>query len=74
MWKGEYKGRHVAVKALRVYSTSDFVKITSVGSHYLAKSILRVADAGCVEVLQGGCDMEDSSPSKCAVTSGNYDG
>ncbi|KAF9645531.1 kinase-like protein, partial [Thelephora ganbajun] len=27
VWKGEYQGRHVAVKALRVYSTSDFDRI-----------------------------------------------
>ena len=31
VWKGEYQGRPVAVKALRVYSTSDFAKITRVG-------------------------------------------
>jgi len=30
VWKGEHQGRHVAVKVLRVYSTDDFVKITSV--------------------------------------------
>ena len=35
VWKGKHKGRHVAVKVLRVYSTGDFVKITSVGSHSL---------------------------------------
>ncbi|KAF9646803.1 kinase-like protein [Thelephora ganbajun] len=29
VWKGEHRGRPVAVKALRVYSTSDFDKITS---------------------------------------------
>jgi len=32
VWKGEYQGRHVAVKVLRVYSTSDFDKITNVGT------------------------------------------
>ena len=35
VWKGKHEGRHVAVKVLRVYSTSDFVKITSVGSYGL---------------------------------------
>ena len=30
VWKGEHGGRRVAVKVLRVYSTSDFDKITSV--------------------------------------------
>ena len=31
VWKGEHQGRHVAVKVLRVYSTSDFDKIMNVG-------------------------------------------
>ena len=37
VWKGEHQGRHVAVKVLKVYSTSDFDKITKVGSHRLIK-------------------------------------
>ena len=32
VWKGKYKGHHVAVKVLRVYRTSNFVKIASIGS------------------------------------------
>ena len=74
VWKGEYRGCNVAVKVLRVYSTSDVGKITSVGSRGLAKSDRRAADTDCVEVLQGSCNMEDSSSSKCAVTSRNYNG
>lgn len=35
VWKGEHQGRHVAVKVLRVYSTSDFGKVASVGSNDL---------------------------------------
>ena len=31
VWMGDHQGRKVAVKVLRVYSTSDFEKITSVG-------------------------------------------
>lgn len=31
VWKGEHKGLGVAVKVLRVYSTSDLKKITRVG-------------------------------------------
>ena len=40
VWMGEHQGRKVAVKVLRVYSTSDLNKVTSVG-HYprLAKSV-----------------------------------
>ena len=33
VWRVEHQGRHIAVKGLRVYSTSDFDKITSVGPH-----------------------------------------
>jgi hypothetical protein len=38
VWKGEHEGLKVAVKVLRVYSTSDFEKITSVGLHSLSQS------------------------------------
>ena len=30
VWRGNYEGREVAVKVLRVYMTSDFKKITRV--------------------------------------------
>ena len=30
MWKGEHKGREVAAKALRVYTTNDFERIIKV--------------------------------------------
>ena len=32
VWKGEHRGRDVAVKVLRIYSNSDFQKILDVGS------------------------------------------
>ena len=35
VWKGEYRGREVAVKVLKVYATTDLVKTTKVGSHRL---------------------------------------
>jgi hypothetical protein len=38
VWKGEYQGHSVAVKVLRVYSTSDFGKITRVGYYGLPRS------------------------------------
>ena len=31
VWKGEYCGRDVAVKVIRMYSTSDLQKMTAVG-------------------------------------------
>ena len=39
VWKGEYQGRYVAVKVLRVYSTSDIGKIVRVSLRTPAKMI-----------------------------------
>lgn len=39
VWKGEYQGREVAVKVLKVYLTSDLDKITHVGSQHLLSEI-----------------------------------
>ena len=36
VWKGEHKGRHVAVKVLKVYSTDEIGKVTSVSVAYKA--------------------------------------
>jgi len=46
VWKGKYQDRPVAVKILRVYSTSDFEKIMRVGSHVLSRGVRRPADVG----------------------------
>ena len=55
---GKHRGHKVAVKVLRVYSTSDFNNITSVGHHpSLAKSaygelmIIAIAQMFCKEVV-----------------------
>ena len=72
VWKGEHQGCHVAVKVLRVYSTSDFDKVTTVGSHIVSESVSWLADLDHVEVLQGSHNMERPSPSKCTVTFGSY--
>ena len=61
VWKGEHQGRHVAVKVLRVYSTSDFDKITSVRFSVCSKACVDwLIVPILVEVLQGGRDMESS--------------
>jgi hypothetical protein len=39
VWKGNHQGRHVAVKVLRVCSTSDTGKIASVGLRTPAKIV-----------------------------------
>ena len=77
MWMGNHQGRKVAVKVLKVYSTDDFNKITSVGHHpRLAKDAYRRAnDRGDrTDVLQGSCDMEGPLPSECTPTVGSDDG
>ena len=74
MWKGKHKGRHVAVKVLRVYSTSDFVKITGVGCHNLLKWVFGPLILVVVEVLQGGRDVECPSSSERATAVGCDDG
>jgi len=64
---GEHQGHKVAVKVLRVYSTSDFKKITSVSHRpMLGKSLYRRSDDPCdrIDILQGSYNMEDPSPSK----------
>ena len=74
---GEHQGRNVAVKVLKVYSTSDFNRITSVGyCPRLAKTVYRRADGICdrPDILQGGCNMEEPLPSKCTPAVGSDNG
>ena len=55
VWKGEYRGCDVAVKVLRVYSTSDLAKITSVSRHIPVETLHHLANAPeqrfCKEVV-----------------------
>ena len=69
VWKGEHRGRAVAVKVIRMYSNSDLQKI--IGVSYPSWSLPacpRADDILCVELLQGGCDMEDPPASECPTT------
>ena len=69
---GEYQGGKVAVKVLRIYTTSNLDKITSVGhSLKLPNGVYQADDCDLVEVLQGGNDVEKSSPSERAPTVGS---
>ena len=68
VWKGEYRGSPVVVKALRVSSTSDFDKIMSVRPMVQTKIDLITAD--CVEVLQRGCHLENPPSSECPALVG----
>ena len=71
---GEYQGRQVAVKVLKVYLTSDFDKIANVGRSRRRARSRWEADPYHVEVLQGSYDVEDPSPSKCVTTAGSDNG
>ena len=72
---GEYQGRRVAVKVLKVYSTSDFNKVINVGCLRSALNV-RVGKLTLTyaEVLQGSHDVENPSPSERVTTAGSDDG
>jgi len=77
VWAGEHQGLKVAVKVLRVYSTSDFNRITSVSRHLkLVKSTFRRVHDRCdrTDVLQGSRNMEDPLSSECAPAVGSDNG
>jgi len=65
VWKGEHCGREVAVKVIRTYTSGDLQKVIGVSSRpcYLPRFSELTKPHG-VEVLQGGCDMEEPSASK----------
>ena len=68
-WKGQHQGCHVLVKVLRpkIYSTSDFEMVTSVGFRVFSRGVFYQLMFATVAVLQGGCDLERSSPSECVT-------
>ena len=68
---GNYRGRRVAAKVLRVYLTSDLNKIRRVG-HF--KREFRPTEHDHAEVLQGGDKVEGPQPSKRLTTPGSYHG
>ena len=72
VWKGECRGRDVAVKVMKTYPSSDLQKIIGVGRCTCplstASSLTKL-----VEVLQGGSDVEVPSASECPAASGGND-
>ena len=67
VWKGQYKGREVAAKALKVYITSDLSKIRKVGGLPLIMFSTELTVSHAV-VLQGGRDVEDASSPERVTT------
>ena len=71
---GEYQGRKVAVKVLRVYLADDTGKIIGVGHlPKLMKACLKGLTS-CIEVLQGSFNMEEPPPPECASIVGSDNG
>lgn len=64
VWKGEYQGRKVAVKVLRMYVSSDLDKITSVC--FRLGSSESSADQVFAEIQQRSYNVEKPQKSKCA--------
>ena len=69
MWEGRHNGKNVAAKALRICRRSDLGQIRKVSwwRSQLDTSI-NEPTMSRTEVLQGGCGMECSLPSKCAAS------
>ena len=73
VWKGKLEGVHVAIKVLRVFSTSDFEKIKGVSFQVLSKTFSVRLTLAVAEVLQGSHELEDSPTPKRATTVGSDD-
>lgn len=70
MWKGEYDGQDVAVKVIRTYSNRELQKMIKVGcSLYSIWVYSALTMVPCIEVLQGGDDLEIPSTSERLATS-----
>jgi len=69
VWKGVSDGQEVAVKVIRLSQTDDQEKIRRVGGRQPSLPFARVDKLTVIftDVLHGGCDVECTSPSKCAA-------
>jgi len=67
VWKVEHRDRDVAVKVLRVYTTSDLRKVARVSCGQFYLPLVTVLTKVCIEVLQRSYDVEDPSAPKCVV-------
>ena len=70
VWMGEHRGRKVAVKVLRLSASSNLETFTSVGYSLDSTDVYPDAYCDCVDVLQGGNDVEKSPSSKRAPVFG----
>ena len=71
VWKGESRGRHVAVKVIRTYPNSDYRNIIRVSCwlHPVPSCCILTV---FIEVLQGSCDVELPSAPKSLAADGGH--
>ena len=69
VWMGRYEGRDVAAKVLRVYLKDGFGKAKRVGCLRGSQFVTCTNELNTsrIEVLQGGCNMEDPLSSERAT-------
>ena len=68
VWKANFDGRDVAVKALRIYKTDDVRKIKRVGHSAMGDRVFCPFSLFSLGLLQGGYHLEMAVPSKhCSV-------
>ena len=72
-WKGQYRGRDVAAKALRLRSKSDLGRIRKVCRYSRLVVCINELTMSRAEVLQGGCDVERPSSSERTTTTRRND-
>ena len=68
VWKGEYRGREVAVKVIRLYSRDVMKNVINVCHWCYFVSPQPVLTILCAEILQGGGDVEIPSTCKHSTT------
>ena len=74
VWKGEHRGRDVAVKVIRTPSSTDLQNLQKIiGVSYTIFPRVNALTESCTEVLQGGRDMEITSTSKRVAADGSDD-
>ena len=75
MWKSKYCGQDVAVKVIRTYSNTNLQRVVGVSRSFTLFPRLN-SNNQChyVEILQGGCDMENPAASEYSTSDrGNHD-
>jgi hypothetical protein len=65
VWQGRFKGRKVAIKALRTYANDDPVKVKKVGYRSALES--DIVSFSALEILQGNSSLERPVAPECVT-------